>query len=104
MWATSSISLRGPNRSASTGQERTQAGTSPFFSSSKHRMHFWILGFALSYSNFGMLNGQETMQKRQPMHLLSRQMTGPSSVLYMARVRQAVEHPAWLQCMHCFLT
>ncbi len=61
-------------------------------------------GMALSYSNFGMLKGQESMQKRQPMHLSSRQMTGPSSVLSIALVRQAAAQAGWLQCMHCFLT
>ena len=63
-----------------------------------------ILGTGLSYSNFGMLKGQESMQKRHPMHLSSRQMTGPSSVFSIALVRQAAAQAGWLQCMHCFLT
>ena len=44
------------------------------------------------------------MQNRQPMHLSSRQMTGPSSVLSIAFVRQADAHAGWLQCIHWFLT
>ena len=44
------------------------------------------------------------MQKRQPIHLLARQMTGPSLVFSMAFVRQAAVQAGWLQCMHCFLT
>jgi hypothetical protein len=44
------------------------------------------------------------MQYLQPMHLFSRQITGPSSVLYMALVRHAAVHAGCKQCMHCFLT
>jgi len=66
-------------------------------------VHFWILGTGLSYSNFGTSNGHETMQKRHPMHLLSRHTTGPSDVRYIALVRQADAQAGCTQCMHCCL-
>jgi len=43
------------------------------------------------------------MQERHPMHLSSRQITGPSSVLYMALVRQAEAQAGLLQWLHDFL-
>src|SRR5690606_37911801 len=93
-----------PKVSASVGQAPTQAGSSPSTRRSWHIEHFWIFGFHESYSNFGMSNGQETMQKRQPMHLLPRQITGPLRVLYIALVRHAAPQAGCQQCMHCFLT
>jgi hypothetical protein len=57
-------------------------------------------GFALVYSNLGPPNGQEIMQKRQPMHFSSRHTTGPSGVLRMAAVRQAEAQAGETQCMH----
>ena len=44
------------------------------------------------------------MQNRQPMHFDSRQITGPSSVLYIAFVRQAAAQAGSRQCMHWRLT
>ncbi len=67
-------------------------------------VHFWIFGFALSYSNFGMSNGHEIMQKRQPMHLPPSQATAPSGVLCIARVKQADTQAGCRQCMHCRFT
>src|SRR5512137_2213957 len=102
LFASTRSALLVPNVRASPGQASTQAGFSPFCSRSQQRLHFWILGVALSYSNFGMSMGQDTMQNRQPMQLSS-QVTGPSLRFSIAFTRQAETHPGWLQCMHCFL-
>ena len=56
-------------------------------------------GLALPYSKRGTSKGQETMQYRQPMQRSSRQITGPSSVFFIACTRQAEAQAGWLQCM-----
>ncbi len=52
----------GPNMRVSVGQAATQAGRRPSCNRSQQRLHFWMLGFQLWYSNLGTSNGQETMQ------------------------------------------
>jgi hypothetical protein len=52
----------------------------------------------------GISKAQETMQSRQPRHLSSRQITGPSFVFVIARVRHADAQAGALQCMHWRLT
>src|ERR1700757_5081113 len=98
--STARSSSRGPNFVAPVGQAAAHAVARPCETRSAHMSHFLTRGSVLLHSYLGTLNGQASMQYRQPMHLFSSYTTGPAAVFWKAPTGQAETQLGTLQCMH----